>query len=83
MIINSIRSAISNKRAAKHLKEELREILNCTDYSHYEISVSYDAENNVLVVPKPVLALSLVDQELGEWLMNMVEQFPINGVVVA
>ena len=83
MIINNLKSKISNKRAMKRMCKDLAEVYANTDYSDYEISVSYDAENKMLIIPKPVMALSFVDEELSDWISVHINNLPVESVLVA
>ena len=83
MIINNLKSKISNKRAMKRMCKDLAEVYASTDYSNYEIRVSYDAENKMLIIPKPVLALSFVDEDLSDWISAQISNLPVEGIMVA
>lgn len=83
MIINNLKSKISNKRAMKRMCKDLAEVYASTDYSNYEIRVSYDAENKMLIIPKPVMALSFVDEDLSDWISAQISNLPVEGIMVA
>ena len=74
---------IKSKIARKQMFKDLRKVYKSTDYSNYEIEISYDAENKVLIVPKPVMALSLVDEAVGNWLYEQINNLPVEGFLVA
>ncbi len=70
------------ERIVKHLYKELKKAYESTDYSNYEIKVTYDAEDNMLIVPLPVLALACVDEEIYNWINELVEKYSANGFKV-
>ncbi len=72
-----------NQRAMKQMCKDLREVYESTDYSNYEIKITYDAEHNMLIIPKPVMALSIVDEDVHNWLYEQIDNLPLEGVLVA
>ena len=65
------------KKAAMNLmEEEIREILNTTDYSNYEINIYYDEATDTTIVPKPVFALTFINSDVREWVFNIISQHP-------
>ena len=48
------------------MREEIEEILNTMDFSNYEINVHYDDKTNTTIIPKPVFALTCVNEEVRE-----------------
>ena len=83
MLINNLASRIMSKRAMKHMCNDLYQVYCNTDYSNYEISVSYDEEKRILFIPKPVMALSIVDKDLHDWLAEQMDNLLIENVMVA
>ena len=71
------------KRAMNTMKKELEEILNTFDYSNYEITIYHDEINHVTIIPKPVFALSFVNEPLRNWLENEISQYPEYMLAVA
>ena len=61
---------VRSKRMSNHVKnimrEEIEEILNTMDFSNYEINVHYDDKTNPTIIPKPVFALTCVNEEVRE-----------------
>ncbi len=83
MIINNLKTKMMGKRALKRFCKDLAEVYANTDYSNYEIRVTYDAEQNVLIVPKPVMALSFVDEDLRDWIAERINELSADGILVA
>ena len=83
MIINNLKSKIMSKRTMKRMYKDLAQVYASTDYSNYEIRVSFDAEQNMLIIPKPVMALSFVDEDLRDWIAEQIDNLPVEGVLVA
>ena len=72
-----------NKRIGKKMYKELMEIYKHTDYSTYYISVGYDSEENILLIPKPVMALALVDASFQIKLNKAINKHPFCRIMVA
>ena len=83
MKITDVTSKWASKRAMKRMCKDLAQVYASTDYSNYEIRVSFDAEQNVLIIPKPVMALSFVDEDLRDWIAEQIDNLPVEGVLVA
>ena len=83
MIITSLISKYKNLRAMKEICDDLFQVYSTTDYSNYDISVSYNAEEKTLLIPKPVMALSVVDDELHEWIAEQIDKLTIERILVA
>ena len=83
MFITNLISKHKNRRAKKELCEYLYQVYINTDYSNYEISVSYNAEETTLLIRAPVMALSIVDDELSEWIAERIENLSAERVLVA
>ena len=83
MFITNLISKHKNRRAKKELCEYLYQVYINTDYSNYEISVSFNAEERTLLIPAPVMALSIVDDELSEWIAERIENLSAERVLVA
>lgn len=64
------------------MEKELWEVLNTTDYSTCELASIYCKENNILIIPKPLMALVLVDENIRKELANEVLQHPNCLIVV-
>ena len=58
------------KKMSKKLVKELEEVLRTTDYTTFQIHVGYDSEENIVIIPKPLLALTLVDKSMTMKIMN-------------
>ena len=73
-----------NKRAMKQMCKDLRKVYESTDYSNYEIKIGYDAENNLLIIPKPVMALAFIDEDVNNWIAESIKELPsVEGLLVA
>ena len=83
MIISNLITKVKNHRATKQLYKDLYAAFCDTDYSNYEIGVAYNAEEKNLFIPKPVMALSLVDEDLMDWICEQIDSYPIESVLVA
>lgn len=83
MILNNLKSKIESKRTMKHLCKALAKAYANTDYSNYEIRVTYDEELNMLIVPLPVMALSFVDEDLSDWIAERINEFSAEGILIA
>ena len=78
----NINSRREHKRFMKQFSKELRKAYESTDYSNYEISVSYDTEDNTLIIPMPVMALACVDEEVSKWIYELAEKLSVDGFKV-
>ncbi len=76
-------SKYKNHLAKKEICDYLYQVFINTDYSNYEISVSYNPEERTLLIPAPVMALSIVDDELSEWIAEHIGNLPVERVLVA
>lgn len=83
MFITNLISKHKNRRAKKELCEYLYQVYINTDYSNYEISVSYNAEERTLLIPAPVMALSIVDEDLRDWIAERINELSADGILVA
>ncbi len=81
-MFKAIKARKNGKKARELLMQELIQILHTMDYSNSELSTWFDEENNKLIVPKPVLALTLIDDEITDWLNAQCIHYPVNIVEV-
>ncbi len=72
-----------SRRDKRMICKDLEETYRNTDYSNYEIKVAYDPEKKTLIIPKPVYALSIVDEDLHDWINEQVDTLSIEKVLVA
>ena len=77
-----IKTKKANKKAYKVMEKEINEILRTTDYSTYHIAIYPDALAKRFLVPKPVFALSLVDDNVSAWLTEQLNKRPEYAVVI-
>ena len=87
LFANNTMEAMSRKarrNAMNAMMHEAEEILNTFDYSNYEIEVFTDDDAQRIIIPKPVFALSLVDENLRDWILGLIDQNPdYYNVVIA
>lgn len=83
MFITNLISKYKNHLAKKEVCDYLYQVYLNTDYSSYDISIAYNAEERTLIIPAPVMALSIVDDELSEWIAERIDNLPVERVLVA
>lgn len=74
--------SISKKDAMKKMNEELKHILQTTDYSTYDIEIIFDATKRVAIIPKPVMALCMINEEVREWSITELNKHPGFSVII-
>ena len=72
----------ARRNAMKTMQHEVEEILNTFDFSNYKIEVFTDDDAHRIIIPKPVFALSLVDEDLRNWVNSLIDQTPDYYTVV-
>ena len=71
--LNSIKK---QKNAKKAIEKEVEKLLGTFDYTNYKIETFYEDKNDTYYVPKPVFALSCVDDDIRRWLFNDIDCHP-------
>ena len=79
----NINSRREHKRFMKQFSKDLRKAYENTDYSNYKIEVAYDAEDNTLIIPMPVMALACVDEEISNWISELADKHSVDGIKVS
>lgn len=68
--------------AMNEMQKELWDVMNETDYTDYECEVFYDDEHKAFIIPKPVMALLVVNPEVRAWVMDKLSQCPNCRIVI-
>lgn len=71
-----VRSKRMNDHVKNIMREEIEEILNTMDFTNYEINVHYDEDTDTTIIPKPVFALTFVNEEVREWVFGIINMNP-------
>lgn len=73
----------NKKKVMNMMQKELMEILRTTDYSTYELTIYFDEANRTVIIPKPVMALSMVNEAVRNWSAEEVLKHPGYNIIVA
>ena len=73
---------MNEMEAIEVMEKELWEVLNTTDYSTYELVSLYCEDTNRIIVPKPLMAIAVVDEDIREELTNEILKHPNCTIMV-
>jgi len=62
---------------------ELMEVYESTDYTKAELNLSVDSESKTIIIPKHVMALLLMDEDVCEQFICGMQNYPGYNIAVA
>ena len=70
------------KKVQKIMMNELWDIYKNTDYSTYDLNIYYNPEEHIVLVPKPVFALAIADNDVRAWMEEQIQSVPEDHINV-